>query len=34
MSLFYIDSRFTSFVNEEHSVNIRFCTHNLIKEDG
>ena len=33
MSLFYIDIRFPSFVNEGHSVDTRFCTHDLIKED-
>ena len=33
MSLFYIDIRFSSFVNEGHSVDTKFCTHNLIKEN-
>ena len=29
----YIDIHFASFVNEGHSVDTRFCTHNLIFED-
>ena len=33
VSLFYIDIRFPSFVNEGHSVDTRFCTHDLIKEN-
>ena len=33
VSLFYIDIRFPSSVNEGHSVDTRFCTHDLIKED-
>ena len=31
MSLFYINIRFPSSVNEGHSVDTRFCTHDLIK---
>ena len=30
---FYIDIRFPSSVNEEHSVDTQFFTHDLIKED-
>ena len=33
MSLFYIDIRFPSIINEGHSVDTRFCIHDLIKED-
>ena len=33
VSLFYIDIRFPISVNEGHSVDIQFCTHDLIKED-
>ena len=33
MSLFYIDIHFSSSVNEGHSVNTQFCTHNLVMED-
>ena len=33
MSFFYIDILFSSSVNEGHSVNTQFCTHNLIKEN-
>ena len=33
VSLFYIDIRFPSSVNEGHSVDTRFCDHDLIKED-
>ena len=33
MSLFYIDIRFPSSVNEGHSIDTQFCTHDLIKED-
>ena len=33
MSLFYIDIHFASSVNEVHSVDTWFCTHDLIKED-
>ena len=33
VSLFYIDIRFPSSVNEGHSVDTRFCTHDLIKKD-
>ena len=33
VSLFYIDIRFPSSVNERHSVDTRFCTHDLIKKD-
>ena len=33
MSLFYIDIHFSSFVNEGHSIDTQFCTHNLIKEN-
>ena len=33
MSLFYIDIHFPSFVNEGHSADTQFCTHDLIKEN-
>ena len=33
VSLFYIDIRFPSSVNEEHSIDTQFYTHDLIKED-
>ena len=33
MSLFYNDIRFSSSVNEGHSVDTQFCTHDLIKEN-
>ena len=33
VSLFYIDIRFPSSVNEGHSINTQFCTHDLIKEN-
>ena len=33
VSLFYINIRFASSVNEGHFVDTRFCTHNLISED-
>ena len=33
VSLFYIDIRFPSSVSEGHSIDIRFCIHDLIKED-
>ena len=33
MSLFYIDIRFPSIINEGHSVDTRFCTHDLIKKN-
>ena len=33
MSLFYIDICFSSSVNEGHSVDTQFCTHDLIKEN-
>ena len=33
MPLFYIDIHFSSSINEEHLVDTRFCTHDLIKED-
>ena len=33
MSLFYIDIRFSSSVNEGHSVDTQFCAHDLIKEN-
>ena len=32
MSLFYIDTQFPSSINEGHSIDTRFCTHDLIKE--
>ena len=34
VSLFYIDIRFPSSANEGHSIDTRFCTHDLIKEDN
>ena len=34
MSLFYINICFTSFINEGYFVDTRFCTHNLISENG
>ena len=33
MSLFYIDIRFSSSVNEGHSVGTQFRTHDLMKEN-
>ena len=33
VSLFYIDIRFPSFVNEGHSVDTQFCTYNLVLEN-
>ena len=33
MSLFYINIRFPNFINEGHSINTRFCTHDLIEEN-
>ena len=33
VSLLYIDIHFPSSVNEGHSIDTRFCTHNLIKEN-
>ena len=33
MSLFYIDIRFSSSVNEGHFLDTQFCTHDLIKEN-
>ena len=33
VSLFYIDIRFPSSINERHFVDTQICTHDLIKED-
>ena len=33
VSLFYIDIRFSSSINEGHFVDTQFCTHDLIKEN-
>ena len=33
VSMFYIDIHFPSTINEGHSVDTQFCTHDLIKED-
>ena len=33
VSLFYIDICFPNSINEGHSADTRFCTHDLIKED-
>ena len=33
VSLFYVDIRFPSSVNEGYYVNTQFCTHDLIKKD-
>ena len=33
VSFVYIDICLASFVNEGHSIDTRFCTHNLILED-
>ena len=33
MSLFYVDIHFSSSLNEGHSINTQFCTHDLIKEN-
>ena len=33
VSLFYIDIRFPSFVNEGYSIDTQFCTHDLINEN-
>ena len=34
VSLFYIDIRFSSSINEGHFVDTQFCTHDLIKENN
>ena len=33
LSLFYIDICFSSSVNEGHSIDTQFCTHDYIKEN-
>ena len=34
MSMFYIDIHFSSSINEGHSVDAQFCTHDLINENN